>query len=74
MTKRKRRNYSPWKQYMPGNVGDTGFYITTTTLKYGPFINSDIAEFFNLIAQETFLPLKMLQKKLSVACRDLAKS
>ncbi len=51
MTIRKRRNHNPWKQYMLGNAGDKGFYITTiTTLKYGPFINNEVAEFFNLIA------------------------
>lgn len=50
MTRRKRRGYDPWQQYMLGNVGDEGFYITTATLKYGPFINNEVAEFFNLIA------------------------
>ena len=50
MTRRKRIN-NPWRPYMAGNVGDSGFYITTNNdIKYGPFKTSEVAEFFNLIA------------------------
>ena len=50
----RRKNKSPWRLYMAGEAGSSGYYIKTGTSKnihfYGPFKNQKIAEFFNLIA------------------------
>ena len=43
-----------WNQYMSGNVGDSGYYISVIRgpkeINYGPFKKIEVAEFFNFIA------------------------
>jgi hypothetical protein len=49
----RKKNKSPWRLYMSGDAGDSGYYIIKkgqNTKAYGPFKNKKIAEFFNFVA------------------------